>query len=194
MTRMANHTRVAAFAVLCATMAVPVLANGPAPTRTQSQYEIRFMTGMIDHHAMAVEMAQLCLTRAVHPELREMCQNIITAQQQEIATMQSWLRDWYGVSYAPRMTSGMQQQLARMAQMSGEGFEIAFMKSMIRHHWKAVIRASGCIDRAYHAQLVEMCGEIIEAQVAEITQLRTWLCEWYGICNYGPKGERATTP
>jgi hypothetical protein len=33
-----------------------------------------------------------------------------------------------------------------------------------------------------------MCGQIVEAQTAEITQLRTWLCEWYGVCNYGPKG------
>ena len=83
---------------------------------------------------------------------------------------------------------GMQNQMERMAEMVGAEFEIAFMKSMIRHHWKAVVRASGCIDRAYHAELVDMCANIVETQVAEITQLRTWLCEWYAICNYGPKG------
>jgi uncharacterized protein (DUF305 family) len=132
-------------------------------------------------------MAQLCLTRTVHPELRVMCQEIIAAQQQEIATMQTWLRDWYRVSYSPQMTRGMQLQLARMAQMEGEEFELAFMKEMIRHHWKAVVRASGCVDRAFHADLVQMCAQIVEVQVAEITQLRTWLCGWYGVCQFGPK-------
>ena len=86
------------------------------------------------------------------------------------------------------MSQGMQQQLDRMSHMPGPEFEMEFMKSMIRHHWKAVVRSAGCIDGAYHSELVAMCAEIVEMQTAEITQLRTWLCEWYGICNYGPKG------
>ena len=182
------RSALAATCVFAFAFALPAEASGPAPTRAQAQYEVRFMTEMIDHHAMAIEMAELCLTRAIHQELLEMCQQIIAAQSQEIATMQAWLADWYGVNYGPQMTRGMQRQLEQMASMTGAEFEIAFMKSMIRHHWKAVVRASGCIDRAYHEELVEMCTEIVEAQVAEITQLRTWLCEWYGICNYGPKG------
>lgn len=49
------------------------------------------------------------------------------------------------------------------------------------------------IDRAYHPELVDICANIVETQVAEITQMRTWLCEWYGVCNYGPKGAVAET-
>ena len=185
-------TAIASCAIVL-TAATPLLGDGPAPTHAQAEYEVRFMTSMIDHHAMAVEMSTICLSNAVTPELIATCQDIITAQQQEIATMQTWLQQWYGVSYAPRMTEGMQQRLDRMAQMYGPEFEIAFMKSMIRHHWTAVVRASGCIDRAYHPELVDMCANIIETQVAEITQMRTWLCDWYGVCNYGPKGAVAET-
>ena len=164
-------------------------ATEPAPTSATAQYEVRFMSEMIDHHAMAVMMGELCLSRAtVHEELRAMCNDIIDAQLQEIATMQMWLGAWYGVTYQPAMTPGMQNRMDRMAQMAGAEFEIAFMQSMIRHHWKAVVRSSQCVDRAYHDELVELCAEMIEAQVAEITTMRTWLCEWYGICNYGPKG------
>jgi len=177
--------------LLLLSTAAPSFADGPAPTQSQQQYEIRFMTDMIDHHAMAIEMAEICLSNAVNEELIATCEQIIAAQTQEIATMQSWLQQWYGVSHEPEMTTGMEQQIERMSMMAGAEFEIAFMKSMIRHHWKAVIQASGCIDRAYHAELVTMCAEIIEMQVAEITQLRTWLCDWYGVCNYGPKGEAA---
>ena len=181
------EVRLMAAAVLIA-FAAPALASRPAPDRATARYEVRFMTEMIDHHAMAVEMAQLCLSRAVHHELRATCENIISSQQHEIATMQSWLRHWYNVTYSPQMTPGMQRQLHQMAAMSGEEFEIAFLKEMIQHHWKAVIRASGCIDRAYHHELVALCAQIVEAQTAEITQMRTWLCHWYHICHYGPKG------
>ena len=184
----ASSSTLVAACIFAVAFTAPAVASGPAPTRAQAQYEIRFMTEMIDHHAMAIEMGELCLTRAIHRELLELCQQIIATQSQEIATMQSWLEDWYGVDYEPRMTTGMQRQLERMASMTGAEFEIAFMKSMIRHHWKAVVRASGCIDRAYHEELVEMCTQIVQAQVAEISQMRAWLCEWYGVCNYGPKG------
>jgi uncharacterized protein (DUF305 family) len=63
------------------------------------------------------------------------------------------------------------------------------MKRMIRHHWQAVVSATQCVGRAFHPELEDLCQGIIATQTAEILQLRTWLCEWYGICHYGPKGE-----
>ena len=42
----------------------------------------------------------MCLEKAVHPELLEMCGQIRDAQQQEIATMQGWLQEW-GASSSP---------------------------------------------------------------------------------------------
>jgi uncharacterized protein (DUF305 family) len=178
---------------LMLTASVSATANEPAPTQAQAQYEIRFMTDMIDHHWMAVHMAMMCLEKAVHPELLEMCAQIRDTQQQEIATMQGWLQEWYGVSYAPEMTNGAMQRMHRMHHMTAEEFEIAFMKSMIRHHWTAVVRATGCLDRAYHSDLIAICQEIVIAQVSEIETMRTWLCEWYGVCSYGPKGNVAST-
>ncbi len=166
----------------------PASASAPAPDKATAEYEVRFMADMIDHHAMAVEMGQMCLQKAVHPELLALCANIVNTQSQEIATMQSWLSSWYGVSYQPEMTNGMQQQMQRMMSMTPTEFEMEFLKMMIRHHWKAVVMSSTCVDRAYHEQLRGMCEDIIIAQTAEIQQMRTWLCEWYGLCNYGPKG------
>lgn len=188
-----SHRALALAVVIGLSVGPAVSASGPAPTRGQSQYEIRFMTEMIDHHAMAVMMAGMCVSKAVHDELRAMCENIIATQQQEIAAMQTWLHSWYNLTHTPEMPPGMQEHMERMAQMSGAEFETEFIKSMIRHHWKAVVRASGCIDRAYHPELVAMCTEIVEAQVAEIQQLRAWLCEWYSVCNYGPKANLASS-
>jgi hypothetical protein len=35
-----------------------------------------------------------------------------------------------------------------------------------------------------------MCEDIVIAQSAEIELMRTWLCDRYGLCNYGAKGAR----
>ena len=41
------------------------------------------MENMIDHHAMAVMMAEMCTMMAVHPELISMCENIIMTQTED---------------------------------------------------------------------------------------------------------------
>jgi len=161
---------------------MPLLADAPAPEQSIANYEVRFMEEMIDHHAMAVMMGELCLEKAVHEELRTMCEEIIAAQTQEIETMQSWLQEWYGLSYEPQMKPGDMQQMEKLAATSGEEFEIMFMEMMIKHHAKAIKQATKCTQQAYHDALVDMCENIIVTQQAEIEQMQTWLCDWYGIC------------
>ena len=141
------------------------------------------MENMIDHHAMAVHMGEMCLAKAVHQELRAMCQEIVTSQQQEIATMQQWLNAWYGIAnYQPEMTPGHMNQMEKMSMLSGAEFEIEFMQMMIRHHRMAVVKGSQCIARAYHDELQDMCTDIVTTQLAEIKQMEEWLCNWYGMC------------
>lgn len=159
-------------------------ASAPAPTQSQQQYEIRFLTEMIDHHAMAVMMAELCEGRTVHPELLQLCRQIRESQLEEIATMQTWLEDWYGIEHEPEMTPGMGNQMQKLASLSGAEFEIEFMKMMIRHHWTAVVRAQQCQKKAYHMELIQLCGNIESDQLREIQQMGMWLCEWYDICGY----------
>lgn len=157
--------------------------NSQAPaSQSAAQYEQRFMMNMIDHHQMAIEMAEVCLQRAVHDDLRQLCENIITAQSREVQRMQQWLRSWYGVNYTPQMPSGSQKDMERLAALSGSEFEIAFMEMMIEHHEAAVREAEQCTRRAEHRQLIQLCRDIIAAQSAEIAQMEAWLCEWYGRC------------
>lgn len=159
-------------------------AQAPAPSKSIAKYEINFMEDMIDHHSMALDMARICLTNAVHPELRAMCEQVISAQQKESSMLQSWLSAWYGIhGYQPKMSEGEMKQLEKLRALSGSEFEISFMRQLIRHHQRAIIMAAKCTERAYHPELIDMCEEIIEAQSAEIAQLRTWLCQWYSLCD-----------
>lgn len=157
-------------------------ASAPAPDADAARYEIDFMSGMIDHHAMAVEMASLCLERATHPELIEMCQSIKSAQTAEIARMQGWLDQWYDTEHKPKMTRAQRTQLRNLAALSGAEFEIAFMRQMIEHHQMALHEAATCLTETYHQELIGLCGSIASAQAQEIVTLRQWLCQWYGEC------------
>ena len=165
--------------------AVPVIADQPAPAPAQAHYEMKFMTDMIDHHAMAVMMAQSCLEKAIHSELKALCQQIITTQSAEIEQMQSWLQSWYSISYEPDVK--MTGQMKRLMSLSGEMFEIEFMQMMIRHHAQAVKEGEHCLQKAYHAELKQLCQNIVVSQAAEIRQMQSWLCQWYTICDWGPK-------
>jgi uncharacterized protein (DUF305 family) len=163
------------------------IASAPAPDRATSKYEIDFMEGMIDHHAMAVQMGEMCLAKdLVHEELRELCANIVATQTEEIQKMQTWLRDWYGITYEPQMKPGMMNQMEKLAALDGAEFEIEFMQMMIKHHRKAVKEGEQCLKKAYHPELRELCGDIVEAQTSEIELMQTWLCQWYDICKDTP--------
>ncbi|PIT18127.1 hypothetical protein BGI32_01390 [Snodgrassella alvi] len=54
--------------------------------------DISFVKGMIAHHQGAIDMAKIELKYGKDPELKVLAQNIIKAQQQEIAFMQQWLQ------------------------------------------------------------------------------------------------------
>ena len=174
----------------CADLPTALLAPGgndlvssrAAPQVGTARFEIDFMQDMIDHHAMAVETAELCVAKAVHEELRELCQRIIAAQSREIEVLQRWLRQWYGVSYEPQMKPADERMIEDLASLSGAEFEIAFMQMMIEHHEAAIREADTCLDRAYHRELERLCGNIVATQSAEIEQMRSWMCEWYRIC------------
>lgn len=57
-----------------------------------------FLGMMIPHHQSAVSMAQQALKQTQRAEIKTLAQNIITVQRAEIAEMQRYLKDWYGVN------------------------------------------------------------------------------------------------
>ncbi len=63
-----------------------------------------FAAMMIDHHGGAVVMARLALERAEHPELRELAEAIISAQEAEIDVMRAHAAAMHGDGHEATVT------------------------------------------------------------------------------------------
>jgi uncharacterized protein (DUF305 family) len=62
--------------------------------KNATNFDEAFLQEMIPHHQMAVMMAQMLLSGTNRPEMKQLGQDIITAQEAEIEQMRSWLQDW----------------------------------------------------------------------------------------------------
>ncbi len=121
-----------------------------------TEADVRFMTGMIPHHAQALVISRLAPTHGASDQLQTLTARIINAQMDEIATMQKWLRDrdepvpefeidgltltiHGGGDHAMHMPGMLtQDQIVELDQARGPSFDRLFLTYMIQHHRGAV--------------------------------------------------------
>jgi uncharacterized protein (DUF305 family) len=106
--------------------------------------DVRFMQGMIGHHAQALEMTALLPSRTAREDMRKLAQRIEVSQADEIKMMQHWLQargqslpdphahHAHGATLMPGMLTA--EEMARLADAKGEAFDRLFLQFMIKHH------------------------------------------------------------
>lgn len=60
-----------------------------------AQFDLRFINAMSAHHEGAITMAQDALSKSKRPEIKQLAQNIIKAQEAELKQMKQWRQAWY---------------------------------------------------------------------------------------------------
>ncbi len=150
-----------------------------------------FIEQMIPHHDDAVKMARVAQTRAEHPQIKNLADDIEITQTKEIEEMREWYRDWYGKDPATGGVSDHHDMSGMQNGMMGNSkdlesledakpFDKAFIEQMIPHHQMAVMMAQMVQQTARHDEVRQLAGDIIEAQNREIDQMRQWYRTWYG--------------
>jgi uncharacterized protein (DUF305 family) len=106
--------------------------------------DVRFMQGMIGHHAQALEMTALLPSRSGRHDMRLLALRIEVSQADEIKMMQRWLQERGqpvpnehahhapGAPLMPGMLTA--DQMDRLAGAKGAEFDRLFLELMIQHH------------------------------------------------------------
>lgn len=157
--------------------------------------DIHFMSSMIGHHAQAIVMARWAPSHGASPSVLTLAERIINAQQDEIATMQHWLRDRQ-LPVPDAVATGMRMQMNGMvhemlmpgmltdAQMKeldaarGPEFDRLFLKYMMQHHRGALTMVKELFDSYGAGQdetVFKFASDVNVDQTTEIARMQKML-------------------
>ena len=118
--------------------------------------DVKFMQGMIHHHAQAIDMTELLKTRTASEDMKKLGLRIQVSQTDEIRMMQRWLQGhgveapdphamhmpgmvMPGMDHGPMMPGMLTpEEMARLAELRGAEFDRFFLEGMIKHHGGAI--------------------------------------------------------
>ncbi len=148
-------------------------------------FDYDFANTMVAHHQSAVDMAKDVISKGSNAEVKTMAQNIVTAQEAEIAQFKSILKD----SKMPEMKKEageahnelgetMEKMETKMNGIKKSGnADKDFLMMMIPHHESAVTMGEDELSHGKNLELKKMAQKIIEDQSKEIKQFEGMLAK-----------------
>ena len=165
-----------------------------------SEADVRFMRGMIAHHAQALVMANMASTHGASEQVQTLAARIINAQKDEIASMQRWLRrrgqpvpeveiDGLKLTVGGKRVHGMpmhgvltEEQIQELDAARGRTFDRLFLKYMIEHHSGAVTMVDRLFEKgaARDNAAFKLASGIHVDQKTEIARMKQMLSDLPG--------------
>jgi uncharacterized protein (DUF305 family) len=152
--------------------------------------DARFMTGMIGHHAQAVEMVALIDERTASDAMRLLGKRIEVSQTDEMQMMREWLstrglpapdphaHHMHGATLMPGMLTP--EEMERLAAARGVAFDRLFLDGMIKHHRGALTMVEELFASAGGAQdseIYSFASDVDADQRMEIDRMGAMLQE-----------------
>lgn len=150
-----------------------------------TESDVRFMQGMIAHHAQAIYMSRLAAGRNASARVLKFANKIDQSQQAEIRLMQDWLvankqaapdtDSWRTMSMPGMLTAA---QLASLDAARGTAFDAQFLNLMIQHHNGALRMVADLLATPLAAQDVDVsvfANDVEIVQTAEIALMQQML-------------------
>jgi uncharacterized protein (DUF305 family) len=160
---------------------------GPPAAGPHNDADVAFATGMIPHHAQAIQMADLAASRAASAEVKKLAAEVKAAQGPEIAQLSGWLSGWgkpvpatggsmamdHGAGDHGGMVGMMsEQEMTALGAASGAAFDAMWLQMMIKHHEGAVTMARTQLTEGSNADAKKLAQAIVDSQSAEITTMK----------------------
>lgn len=159
--------------------------------------DIDFMSGMIHHHAQAIQISQWAPTHGASPAVIRLTERIINAQQDEITLMQAWLRNrnqhvpvpnpagmpmkMDGMDHVMPMAGMLNEaQLKQLDAARGPEFDRLFLTFMIQHHRGAVTMVDQLLatnGAALDETVFKFAADVSVDQTTEIKRMLQMLLE-----------------
>jgi uncharacterized protein (DUF305 family) len=154
-----------------------VIDAAKASDLSQVQYigaDIKFMQGMIGHHAQALEMVELLKTRSGSEDLKKLALRIELSQDDEIKMMQSWLKTRgqqvpdrnalhaHGATLMPGMLTP--DEMKQLADARAAEFDRLFLQGMIKHHGGALAMVAELLASPGAAQESEVFAFVSDVE------------------------------